>query len=290
MLILTGCNGLIGSQIRYDLQDLNLPYLATSLNPSSYENEDILSLNLTDPDAFKDLIDVSPDCIVHCAALLPSDKISHDEAKKTNELIDSNIIKACTESNAHLIYMSGTTVYGLQLEHLVTEDCSYGSDLPPYILQKSESEILIQESLSSSLILRVSAPYGPNQRSKTVLQQFIKKAFRNEDLYYYGTGGRMQDFTHVKDISNVVLSSLAEKISGVFNISYGCPISMKSLGELVISKVPGCKSQLIPANVSDPQENHKALFDISKAKSGLNWNPKIDISSGIAECLISYQL
>jgi len=33
----------------------------------------------------------------------------------------------------------------------------------------------------------------------------------------------------------------------------------------------------------DAQENHKALFNISKAKKDLRWQPKIKLSEGIEE-------
>ena len=79
------------------------------------------------------------------------------------------------------------------------------------------------------------------------------------------------------------MCSLKTNTTGIYNIASGNPVSMKNLAELILSKVPGSDSKISSSGIPDPQENHKALFDTTKAKKELGWQPSISLSDGIDE-------
>jgi nucleoside-diphosphate-sugar epimerase len=87
--------------------------------------------------------------------------------------------------------------------------------------------------------MRISAPYSPMQKARTVLKVFIENALLNNDLTYFGSGMRSQDFTHSSDIANAINNAIRrwmfnECSTEIFNISSGNSISMKGLVHLVI--------------------------------------------------------
>ena len=136
--------------------------------------------------------------------------------------------------------------------------------------------------------LRVNAPYDCNQKNNTVLKIFIENALVNENIFYHGSGKREQDFTNVSDIATAIELILnTGKISGVYNISGGSPITMNELATLIVKSVPGCTSQIKSSGNIDPQEGCKARISIKKALTELGWHPQITLEKGIVNWINS---
>ena len=173
-------------------------------------------------------------------------------------------------------------MYGISNE-VINEDTELKID-NLYSRAKVNSEELFFNMKNTEVIaLRINAPYHYSQKTNTVLKIFINKVVNGEDISYHGTGKRQQDFTHVKDIAASVMCSLKTNNTGIYNIASGNPVSMKDLAELILSKVPCSGSKLSSSGIPDPQESHMALFDITKAKKELGWQPSISLSDGIDE-------
>ncbi len=222
------------------------------------------------------------DIIIHCAAVMPRKTNNYLEIAEKNKKIDRNIIKFAKKNNSKLIYISGTSLYGDKIKKEVKENQVLDIGSNQYFAQKKYSENLFLKELETSTILRISAPYHPSMKANTVLKIFITRAFKNQDLYYYGKGNRVQDFTHTHDIANAILKNIKNtKIKGIYNIASGTPISMKNLAHLIVKKMPNCTSKILPIGKPDPQEDYRAFFNISKAKKNLNWIPKITIENGV---------
>ncbi|MDD1779010.1 MAG: GDP-mannose 4,6-dehydratase, partial [Candidatus Helarchaeota archaeon] len=136
--------------------------------------------------------------------------------------------------------------------------------------------------IKNPCILRISAPYGPGQRAKTVVRIFLENALRNQSLLFHGSGSRTQDFIYIDDVAAAFWAALRADANGIFNVACGEPISMKDLVVLIVSLIPGCASEIKPSGVEDPQENFRANYDISRAKEYLSWEPKVSLKEGIA--------
>jgi nucleoside-diphosphate-sugar epimerase len=284
-IMITGAGGLIGSSVIKDLADNGFDVLGIyKQNKAAYEWEhlvhDFISGQLSS-DRFKKI-----GCIIHCASSVPRDssRAESELAAAGNKIIDDKIIQLANDLQCKLIYTSGTSVYGFDGDICFKESDKAADKLAPYIRQKYLSECNILKKVEDSIILRISAPYAYYQKANTVLKTFINKAIHHENIVYYGTGERCQDFIHAKDVAYAIRCCLSkENIDGIYNISSGKSISMKSLAKLIISFVPDCRSEILPSDVEDAQENYKALFDISKAKAKLGWQPTISLSEGINE-------
>lgn len=281
-IIVTGASGLLGFEVSRVLNERGYPFTTITFSKDiKFEMSKSLKLDLTCSDSVSVLSTLKPWHIIHCAAIIPSIKnVSDSSISAKNILIDKHIIEVCRRTGCKLTYISSTSVYGFPLKEKVTE-CRAGKDLSLYAQGKLAAEEEIMRRQLDARILRLNAPYGYRQSTRTVLKIFIERALVNEDLKYFGSGKRMQDFTFVGDVAEFIVDSIDVSAVGIFNVSANEPISMKELADLVITLVPGCKSKIERINQRDSQEEHKALYDTTCARQKLNWNPTTDLKSGI---------
>lgn len=283
-ILITGAGGLLGNSVCHLLHKLNLPIIALYKNKPqekilwTYNYGDIEKDNLQ-----KNFEHQNISTIIHCAAIIPNEQNTFENCYRINTVIDKNISDYVVKNNVRkLIFTSTTNMYGISTM-IINETSELKID-NLYSRAKLKSENLFFSLKNVEAIsLRINAPYHYSQKSKTVLKIFIENIINDKDVSYHGSGARQQDFIHVKDVASAVLSSLRINKTGIYNIASGNAINMKDLAELILSKVPESKSKIKSCGFPDPQEEHKALFDITKAKAELSWQPKISLNEGINE-------
>ena len=288
-VLVTGSTGLLGQAVLEELTRMIPPIRVTGLSRKgasvSVANHFSLAADLLDTSSDRILDNVEFSHLIHCAAVIPASMVdsSATQAAEMNCLMDDRIISLCHQRSARLIYVSSASVYGFG-QGPWDEDsptCAPG----PYAVEKLRSEAKALDQLTDCVIFRVTAPYGPKQRTRTVLRHFIERALKDEDLLFHGNGERTQDFIAAADFASAVGSILnasnVERAAGVFNISGGSPISMKNLAELVIACIPSTKSRAAPSGQIDPQQTYRPSFDLRKAQDLLQWRPRITLKQGI---------
>jgi len=288
-IVVTGGSGLIGAALVSKLKDEFIVYSIDKKkidNNNLYNNVNYFNLNLSSKGCISTIESLKPDIIIHCAAIIPGNNINNESIREINSRIDENIFLISSRLNCYLIFMSSTIVYGYSNNTFnINEDRALKA-ISSYAEQKIESEILIMNKVNKFLILRINAPYGQSKPNKTVLTIFCQQAIQNKTLFYHGTGSRMQDFTHINDITDLIYSQLKSDsfINGVFNISSGKPISMMNLAKLIVHTCES-NSEIKSSGLIDLQEEYKADYSIEKAKIQLGWKPKITLKIGISELI-----
>jgi UDP-glucose 4-epimerase len=279
-IVVTGAGGLIGSQTIKLLYTLGYPVIGV-YRKELYEKPhwECVYTDLS-ANSLNGLID-NVSVVIHCAAAIPKNFNETDVIYQQNKNIDKNVLDFVTANNAGIIFISSTSLYGATGKLNFEEDIIIIKD--KYSLGKFETELnILQLPVNPKIILRVNAPYGPQQKHTTVLKLFIEKAISGKDIFYYGNGCRQQDFTYVDDVANAVLQALqSSNVNGIYNISRGKPISMKELAKLIAGQIPGYKGKISSSGEPDPQENYKARFSIDKARLQLKWYPEISLKEGI---------
>jgi dTDP-glucose 4,6-dehydratase len=130
-------------------------------------------------------------------------------------------------------------------------------------------------------IIRIFNTYGPNMQLNDgrVVTNLIVQALNDEDLTIYGDGSQTRSFSYVSDTVAGIIAMMESYHYEVFNIGNPYEMTVKELAETIL-KLTNSKSEIIykPLPNDDPRQRRP---DISKAKEKLNWEPKVDLETGL---------
>lgn len=130
-------------------------------------------------------------------------------------------------------------------------------------------------------IVRIFNTYGPRMRLNDgrVLPAFIGQALRGEDLTVFGDGSQTRSFCYVDDQVEGIFRLLHSDYVLPLNIGNPDEITIKQFGEEII-KLTKTSQKLIYTDLpeDDPKQRRP---DITKARSILGWEPKVDRSEGL---------
>lgn len=280
-ILITGAGGFIGQYVANMLQkEYNVVALYRTVVTSKVLFDVVIG-DLTSKTTWEMLSKHGFDHIVHCAANIPIvGERTIEEVADNNRIIDDFMIDYCVTNKIPLIYISSSSVYGMQ-NGVINEEYQINPE-NLYVVQKAKTEKAILDHCKFYKILRVCAPYGPSQLINTVMKIFLQRALNNQNLFYHGSGQRQQQFTYVGDIANATLCSILKPhVNGIFNIAGKELICMKELAELILKIVSNSTSKVLSSGQEDLQESYRANFDITKAQKILNWEPKVTLEEGI---------
>lgn len=285
-VLVTGHQGLVGSHVARLLAGAGLEVLGVSRRAESGGLVKAFAIDLAEPEALAALERLGPlQAVVHCAASFPAvfGSAESEAIAARNRAMDEAVIALCRLRGARLVYCSSSSVYADLTSDPVIEAAPL-SQAAGYVGEKIWAEQEIRRQLDSYAILRICAPYGPGQATRTVLKIFVERALRGEDLLFFGTGSREQDFVHAHDVALAAQAALARpRVNGIFNVSGGRPISMRGLGDLVNAVVAKGALAVRAAGQPDPQDGYYARFDGAAALAGLGWRATVTLEEGVAD-------
>lgn len=136
-------------------------------------------------------------------------------------------------------------------------------------------------------IARIFNTYGPRMRLNDgrVVPAFIGQALRNKPLTVFGDGSQTRSFCHCSDliegIFRLMMSSLVEPV----NLGNPDEMTVLEFAREVI-RITGSRSKIVfkPLPKDDPRQRRP---DITRAKTGLCWSPKVGLTAGLRKT-ISY--
>lgn len=193
------------------------------------------------------------------------------------------------EKKATLMIASTSEVYGDPEVHPQTEE--YWGHVNPIGPRGVYDEAKrFQEAMTMAYhtyhgldtkIVRIFNTYGPRMRLNDgrVLPAFIGQALRGEDLTIFGDGSQTRSFCYVDDLVEGIFRLLHSDYNQPVNIGNPDEISIKDFAEEIIN-LTGTNQKVIYKDlpVNDPKQRQP---DITKAKSILGWEPKIDRAEGL---------
>lgn len=141
-------------------------------------------------------------------------------------------------------------------------------------------------------VVRIFNTYGPRMQLNDgrVVTNFIVQALKGEDITVYGDGSQTRSFSFVQDTVNGIVSLMESEHNDVFNIGNPTEITINELASKII-EITNSNSKLI--NKDLPQDDPKQRKpDITKAKTLLNWEPKVKLEDGLTKTIdwVSSQL
>ena len=132
-------------------------------------------------------------------------------------------------------------------------------------------------------VARIFNTYGPRMHPADgrVVSNFIMQALRGEPITVYGEGSQTRSFCFVEDLIEgfVALMDSDASITGPINLGNPNEFTIRQLAELVI-ELAGSNSPIVsrPLPADDPRQRQP---DISRARSLLDWKPKIELEEGL---------
>ena len=134
-------------------------------------------------------------------------------------------------------------------------------------------------------IVRIFNTYGPRLQLNDgrVVSNFMKQALCGEPLTVYGDGRQTRSFCYVSDeIDGFLRLSKSDEHLPV-NVGNPNEFTILECAQIVL-KVTGSKSQIRyePLPQDDPKQRRP---DVTKARQLLQWEPKIDLETGLRRSL-----
>ena len=123
------------------------------------------------------------------------------------------------------------------------------------------------------------------QNDGRVVSNFIIQALKNEDITIYGDGTQTRSFCYVSDLIEGMVKMMDNKedFQGPINLGNPSERTILDFAKYII-KLTNSKSKIIfkPLPSDDPTQRKP---DISLAKEKLNWEPVVDIESGLMKTI-----
>lgn len=301
VILVTGGTGFIGSNlIRELIKDkknhiicLDNNFTGSLENIKQFRTEE--NFEFIRHDITKEIL-LEIDQIYHLACPASPKDYQYNGIKtiKTNILGTLNILGLAKRTKARILLSSTSEVYGNPKESPQKE--TYWGNVNPVGIRSCYDEgkrlaesLMIEYNRSCRVDIRIARifnTYGPllNLNDGRVVSNFISQSLQNKDITIYGKGEQTRSFCYVSDLVIGLIKLMNSKTSEetLLPINLGNPyeITVLELAKKII-ELTGSKSKIIfmPLPMDDPVKRNPC---ITKAKRILEWEPKIDLNTGLS--------
>lgn len=282
-VLITGAHGFLGTYFKHNISLDKIEFFYGTTSTSQGNNDIVFG------DLYHDINKVIPhhnfEGLIHFASIIPQNFESADFNlfQKNIEMMNNLYGYAVQNKLKQFIYVSG---FGSMSTPELYDVKDY------YTLSKITGEHFCAMMRSKSInaaSFRVSAPYGEYSRARNVINIFIEKALKNEDIILFGSGSREQNFTYAGDIVNAIALALEDiDVNGVYNIVGKRNISMLALAKLIIT-LTNSKSPILFNQTPDPQEDYRPSYRYTKAYNDFGYEPLCTLEEGLAKYIEWYK-
>lgn len=301
--VVTGAAGFIGSQVTAALLQKGHQVLGIdNLSPAydvrmkyhrleallSQPGFTLIQTDIADTAVIDLLSDqaLQPAALINLAAMAGVRQSASDPWSylSTNTLGTLNMLEyARRQAVPKFILASTSSLYGEDDSSAHSELDPTDRPLAPYAASKKGAEAfaysyhhLYQLDVS---ILRYFTVYGPAGRPDMSMFRFCQWIAEDRPVTITGDGEQSRGFTYVDDIAAGTLLALKNVGYEVFNLGGHEVISINGLVEM-LEQILGKKAQrvYIPSHPADVYSN---LADVTKARTGLGWEPRVGLREGV---------
>jgi dTDP-glucose 4,6-dehydratase len=197
---------------------------------------------------------------------------------------------------AKFLLTSTSEVYGDPLVHPQTEE--YLGNVDPIGMRGVYDEAKrFAEAMTMAYhrlhgvdvrIVRIFNTYGERMRQDDgrAIPNFVSQALSGQDLTVYGDGSQTRSICHYSDLIAGIYALMQSEINTPVNIGNPYEITMldlaKKIVEMTASKSKIAFHDLPRSHGSDPKVR---LPDITKARTQLNWEPKVGPDEGLSRTI-----
>ena len=300
-IVITGGSGFVGSYLCEKLiNDGHEIIVVDNLLTGSTENINHLMHNenfsFIEHDVQNHIeIENKVDYVLHFAsAASPKAYTEHPvNTLKAGSVGTINTLGLAKKHNAEYLLASTSEVYGDPLISPQTEE--YWGNVNPngersmYDEAKRFAEAAVATYSRSydlnTKIVRIFNTYGPRMQLNDgrVVTNFIVQALKNENITIYGDGSQTRSFSYVEDTVAGIISLMNSSEYDVFNIGNPNEMTVGQLAEKIIELTDSTSEiKYLELPNDDPKQRKP---DITKAKTKLNWEPKVNLEDGLTKTI-----
>lgn len=217
---------------------------------------------------------------------------------KVGSLGTHNLLGLAKSKKARILVASTSEVYGDPLVHPQNED--YWGNVNPVgprgvydeakrFLEAMTTAYQTYHKLNTRII-RIFNTYGPRMRigDGRALPTFFKQALSGQNLSVFGDGNQTRSFCYIDDMVDGIYKALLKEYHKPINLGNPEEITINQLAKEILDIVGNTdiKVEYWPLPEDDPQKRRP---DISRAKSVLNWQPKISRKEGLEKTLTFFK-
>ena len=300
-IVITGGSGFVGSYLCEKLvNDGHEIIVVDNLLTGSTENINHLMSNenfsFIEHDVQNHIeIENKVDYVLHFAsAASPKAYTEHPvNTLKAGSVGTINTLGLAKKHDAEYLLASTSEVYGDPLISPQTEE--YWGNVNPngersmYDEAKRFAEAAVATYSRSydlkTKIVRIFNTYGPRMQLNDgrVVTNFIVQALKNENITIYGDGSQTRSFSYVEDTVAGIISLMNSSEYDVFNIGNPNEMTVGQLAEKIIELTDSTSEiKYLELPNDDPKQRKP---DITKAKTKLNWEPKVNLEDGLTKTI-----
>jgi UDP-glucose 4-epimerase len=297
-ILVTGGAGAIGSSLIREIADTNQVVVLDNFSSGRRENLEgvrctMIEGDIADADDLKQAFEGGVDVVIHLAAHFANQNSLDHPLKDAHVNIGGtiNLLERSRQAGGRFVLASSSCVYGAGSEPF-REDESVTDLHTPYAVSKYSAERyarFYQEHYGLDVVIlrffNNFGPFDPPGQYRNVLPNFLLKATRGEDIPITGSGQETRDFNYCSNTVSAVLAAATAPYEGllpdpVFNVGSGVETTIHELAEMVVSATRS-KSKIVFKDRRGWDHTSRRCADISKARSALGYEPKIDLADGL---------
>jgi UDP-glucose 4-epimerase len=296
-VLVTGGAGFIGSHIVEKLiekkyQVTIIDNLSTGLIENVHSAAKFFKLDIVHDDLNELFAAERFDYIIHEAAQtsVPHSLTAPDYDCQVNVMGTLNVLEAARKTGVkRIVFASSAAVYGNVAAELVpvVETCPL-KPMSFYGLSKTvvEQYLRLYAELYGLeyVILRYANVYGDRQGDAGeggVVSIFARKYLHNQPITIFGDGGQTRDFIYAGDVAEANCQALSTDFANtIYNISTCTEVSVNELAD-TLAKVTG---RQVERRFEAMREGdiYRSALDNTAGRKGLNWQPRVGLSDGLA--------
>jgi len=257
MIVVTGSNGFIGSNLIKQLNELghkdilavdDLSKTENQKNISDCEVKDLIDLEDLSSTLLKPSIKKKISYVFHQGACSDTTEWNINYLLKNNYYFSKSLLEFCYEQSIPFLYASSASVYGN--EQNFSENKENERPINLYAYSKYIFDQLVRKKInkipSQVVGLRYFNVYGPREAHKgkmaSVAFNLHQQLIESDEVKLFGefdnfeAGHQRRDFIYIDDVVDVNLWFMQKQnISGIFNVGTGQSQTFNEVAEAIIN-------------------------------------------------------
>lgn len=243
------------------------------------------------------------EAIIHMAALLPDDaqrnprlalEVNVGATGEICEIARAFSLRRVVFSSSKGVYKRVTGEHAAPTYTPLDESYPIGPDGVYDVTKYAAEQMGLNYARSHGVdfvALRFAATYGPGRMARhgslAIRSAIVENAYHGVPTVLPRGGDQQDDFVYTKDVAHGIVK--AYQATGlehrVFNIGTGQGSTLTRAAEALVRLVPGAEVEIGPGLDYGTGSGRYCIFDISRARRELGYEPEYDHEAGIEDYL-----